>query len=285
MAQQLVESIDQQKLLIEQQTRLEERARIEQELRTAQFIQRALLPREVPSLVGWKLMPFYRPAREVGGDFYDFLPFEDGRLGIVIGDATDKGVSAALLMATTCTMLRTAARGSDSPDEVLARVNDLLAATIPTGMFVTCFYAVLDPGNGNLRYANAGHDLPFWRHSSGVSELKATGMPLGMMPGSRYDVRQAVLAPGDSLLFYSDGLVEAHNAQRDMFGFPRLMSLMAAHAGGTELVDFLLCELATFTGAHVEQEDDVTLMAVYRVSPEQLVENHDELTGVGENSI
>ena len=211
-------------------------------------------------------MPFYRPAREVGGDFYDFLPFEDGRLGIVIGDATDKGVSAALLMATTCTMLRTAAQGSISPGEVLARVNDLLAATIPTGMFVTCFYAILDPGNGCLRYANAGHDLPFWRHSSGVSELRATGMPLGMMPGSRYDVQEATVEPGDSLLFYSDGLVEAHNAQRDMFGFPRLMELMETHAGGTALIDFLLCELATFTGDHIEQEDDVTLMAVYRAS-------------------
>lgn len=285
MAQQLVESIDQQKLLIEQQTRLEERARIEQELRTAQYIQRSLLPAEVPSLPGWQLMPVYRPAREVGGDFYDFLPFEDGRLGIIIGDATDKGVSAALLMATTCTMLRTAAQGSDSPGEVLARVNELLAATIPTGMFVTCFYAVLDPSSGSLYYANAGHDLPFWRHSSGVSELKATGMPLGMMPGSCYDVREAALMPGDSLLFYSDGLVEAHNAQRDMFGFPRLMSLMTTHAGGTELVDFLLCELATFTGAHVEQEDDVTLMVVYRASLDLESEHSDELTGAGESSI
>ena len=139
MAQQLVESIAQQKTLIEQQTRLEERACIEQELRTAQFIQRALLPKEVPPLPGWQVMPFYRPAREVGGDFYDFLPFEDGRLGIVIGDATDKGVSAALLMATTCTMLRTAALGSISPGEVLARVNDLLAATIPTGCLSPAF--------------------------------------------------------------------------------------------------------------------------------------------------
>jgi serine phosphatase RsbU (regulator of sigma subunit) len=266
MAQQLVESIAQQKTLVEQQTRLEERTRIEQELRTAQFIQRALLPKEVPPLPGWQVMPFYRPAREVGGDFYDFLPFEDGRLGIVIGDATDKGVSAALLMATTCTMLRTAALGSISPGEVLERVNDLLAATIPTGMFVTCFYAILDPGNGYLRYANAGHDLPFWRHSSGVSELRATGMPLGMMPGSCYDVQEATVEPGDSLLFYSDGLVEAHNAERAMFGFPRLMTLMATHAGGTALVDFLLCELASFTGEQVEQEDDVTLMAVHRVS-------------------
>jgi len=266
MAQQLVESIAQQKLLIEQQTRLEERTRIEQELRTAQYIQRSLLPAEVPLLPGWQLMPVYRPAREVGGDFYDFLPFEDGRLGIVIGDATDKGVSAALLMATTCTMLRTAAQGSVSPDEVLARVNELLAATIPTGMFVTCFYAILNPANGCLLYANAGHDLPFWRHSSGVSELKATGMPLGMMPGSRYDVQEATVEPGDSLLFYSDGLVEAHNAERAMFGFPRLMALMETHVGGIELVDFLLCELASFTGEHVEQEDDVTLMAVHRAA-------------------
>ena len=285
MAQQLVESIERQKLLTEQQARLEERARIEQELRTAQYIQRSLLPAEVPSLPGWQLLPIYRPAREVGGDFYDFLPFEDGRLGIVIGDATDKGVSAALLMATTCTMLRTAARGSDSPGEVLGRVNELLAATIPSGMFVTCFYAVLDPDNGSLCYANAGHDLPFWRHSSGVSELKATGMPLGMLPGSRYDVREAVLAPGDSLLFYSDGLVEAHNPQRDMFGFPRLMSLMAAHTGGTELVDYLLCELATFTGATVEQEDDVTLLAICRASLDLESENSHELTKVGESSV
>jgi serine phosphatase RsbU (regulator of sigma subunit) len=275
MAQQLVESIDREKLLIDQQARLEERARMEQELRTAQYIQRALLPRDVPSLPGWQLMPVYRPAREVGGDFYDFQPFDDGRLGIIIGDATDKGISAALLMATTCTMLRTAAQGSDSPDEVLARVNELLAASIPTGMFVTCFYAVLDPRSGTLHYANAGHDLPFWRHSSGVSELKATGMPLGMMPGSRYDVQEATLAPGDSLLFYSDGLVEAHSAQRDMFGFPRLMNLMAAHASGTDLVNFLLCELSTFTGESAEQEDDVTLMVVYRAATDLKSENTD----------
>jgi serine phosphatase RsbU (regulator of sigma subunit) len=281
MAQQLVESIEQQKTLTEQQTRLEERTRIEQELRTAQYIQRALLPKDVPPLPGWQLMPVYRPAREVGGDFYDFLVFEDGRLGIVIGDATDKGVSAALLMATTCTMLRTAAQEKTSPGEVLARVNDLLAVSIPAGMFVTCFYAILDPGNGSLQYANAGHDLPFWRHSSGVSELKATGMPLGMLPGSRYDVRKATVEPGDSLLFYSDGLVEAHNAQRDMFGFPRLMHLIGMHAGGTALIDYLLCELATFTGDHIEQEDDVTLMAVYRATIDVHDENVDELMGAG----
>jgi serine phosphatase RsbU (regulator of sigma subunit) len=262
MAQQLVESIAQQQALVEQQARLEERARIEQELRAAQYIQRALLPKDVPTLPGWQLAPFYQPAREVGGDFYDFLPLADGRLGLVIGDATDKGMPAALLMATTCTMLRTAARETVSPGEVLARVNDLLYATVPSGMFATCFYGILDPGSGRLRYVNAGHDCPYLRHCEGVSELRATGMPLGMMPGTCYEEQEAILAPGESVLFFSDGLVEAHNAKRDMFGLPRLMALIGTHPGGSALIDFLLSELASFTGNDEEQEDDVTLVAL-----------------------
>jgi len=264
MAEQLVESIAQQKAMSEQHARLEERARIEQELRTAQYIQRALLPKEVPTLPGWQLVPVYRPAREVGGDFYDFLPTADGRLGIVIGDATDKGVSAALLMATTCTMLRTATQGAASPGEVLARVNDLLAATIPAGVFVTCFYAMLDPISGRICYSNAGHDLPYLRHEGKVSELYARGMPLGLMPGSQYEEKEATLADGDNLLLYSDGLVEAHNPQRDMFSFPYLMSLLQEDVTGKELIDFLMSKLAVFTGPGWEQEDDVTLVTLRR---------------------
>jgi serine phosphatase RsbU (regulator of sigma subunit)/anti-sigma regulatory factor (Ser/Thr protein kinase) len=264
MAGQLVESIAQQRALTEQHTRLEERARIEQELRTARYIQLALLPKDVPALSGWQLVPFYRPAREVGGDFYDFHQLEDGRLGIVIGDATDKGVSAALLMATTCTMLRTATKGSISPGEVLERVNDLLAVTIPTGMFITCFYAVLDTKTGQIWYANAGHDLPYLRHNKEVSELYATGMPLGMMKGVSYEEKQARLEVGDSVLLYSDGLVEAHNKQQDMFSFPYLMSLLKEDVAGKELIDFLLEKLKTFTGPDWEQEDDVTLVTLQR---------------------
>ena len=264
MAEQLVESIEQQKRLTEQHARLEERARIEQELRTAQYIQRALLPKEVPALPGWQLVPVYRPAREVGGDFYDFLPTEDGRLGIVIGDATDKGVSAALLMATTCTMLRTATQGTTSPGEVLARVSELLAATIPAGVFVTCFYAMLDPGSGHLCYANAGHDLPYLQRRGEVSELRATGMPLGLMPGTQYEEKETTLVYGDSLLLYSDGLVEAHNPQHDMFSFPYLRALLQEDVAGKELIDFLLNKLAAFTGPDWEQEDDVTLVTLQR---------------------
>ena len=264
MAEQLVESIAREKVLTEQHARLEERARIEQELRTAQYIQRALLPKEVPALPGWQLVPFYRPAREVGGDFYDFLPAEDGRLVIVIGDATDKGVSAALLMATTCTMLRTVTQQTASPGEVLARVNDLLASTIPAGVFVTCFYAILDLGSGRLCYANAGHDLPYLRHEGQVSELRATGMPLGLMPGWQYEEKETTLAFGDNLLLYSDGLVEAHNPQRDMFSFPYLSTLLQEDRAGEDLLDFLLSKLATFTGPDWEQEDDVTLLTLQR---------------------
>ena len=209
-------------------------------------------------------MPDYRPAREVGGDFYDFLPTEDGRLGIIIGDATDKGVSAALLMATTCTMLRTATKGSASPGEVLARVNDLLAATIPAGVFVTCFYAMLDPGSGRLCYANAGHDLPYLRHEGKVSELHATGMPLGLMPGTQYEEKETTLAQGDNLLLYSDGLVEAHNPQHAMFSFSYLMALFQEDVAGKELIDFLLNKLVAFTGPDWEQEDDVTLVTLQR---------------------
>lgn len=264
MAEQLVESISRQQILTEQHARLEERTRIEQELRTARYIQLSLLPKDVPALPGWQLVPIYRPAREVGGDFYDFHPLEDGRLGIVIGDATDKGVSAALLMATTCTMLRTATQESASPAVVLARVNDLLAATIPAGMFVTCFYAMLDPVSGRLWYANAGHDLPYLRHKGEVSELYVTGMPLGLMPGASYDEKETLLAHGDSVLLYSDGLIEAHNAQRDMFSFSYLASLLKEDMAGKELIDFLLNKLASFTGPQWEQEDDVTLVTLQR---------------------
>lgn len=254
----------------EQQAQVRERERIEQELRTAQDIQQTFLPKEVPDLPGWQLVPYYQPAREVGGDFYDFLPFEDGRLGLVIGDVTDKGIPAALVMTATRTMLRTAAQESASPGEVLARVNDLLYAEIPPKMFVTCFYAILDPSSGRISYANAGHDLPYCRRKKDVSELWATGMPLGLMPDSRYDEHEITVAPGENLLFYTDGLVEAHNPRHEMFSFPRLKTLLTAHPDGTSLIDLLLNELKSFTGEGWEQEDDVTLIALQRAtSPEQ----------------
>ena len=242
----------------------------EQELRLARSIQRASLPEEVPELEGWQISPFYRPAREVGGDFYDFHLLPEGRLGLVVGDATGKGVPAALVMSTTCGMLQLAAQASDSsssPGEVLKRVNEALLVRIPPNMFVTCLYAILNPRSGRLRYANAGQDLPYQRHKGrpgDTSELRATGMPLGLMPGMAYEEKEAMLEAGDSILFYTDGLVEAHDPQREMFGIPRLQGFIGAHPGGAPMIDFLLSELARFTGEEWEQEDDITLVTLQR---------------------
>jgi predicted ester cyclase len=243
---------------------ISERARIEQELQVARRIQQASLPKEVPELEGWQISPHYRPAREVGGDFYDFLELPNGNLGLVVGDATGKGVPAALLMSTTCGMLRAVALSVDSPGEVLERVNEALSARIPANMFVTCFYAILEPESGRLLYANAGHDLPYLRQGGGAEEMRARGMPLGLMPGMSYEEKEATLEAGDSTLFYSDGLVEAHDPQREMFGFPRLQTLVAEHAEEGSLVDFVMDELRSFTGDGWEQEDDITLVTLQR---------------------
>jgi serine phosphatase RsbU (regulator of sigma subunit) len=264
MAQQLVESMRKEQELIEYNARVEERARIEQEMQTARLIQHSLLPKELPDLAGWQLATYYQPAREVGGDLYDFLAFADGRLGLVIGDVTDKGVPAAMVMATTRSMLRAAALASDSPGEVLARVNNLLYVDTPERMFVTCFYAILEPENGRLRYANAGHDLPYQHTCGQVVELLATGMPLGLMPDMHYEEKEVQIGSGDSVLFYSDGLVEAHNTAREMFGFPRLKTLLTGLPAQPVLIDHLLAHLKDFTGSGWEQEDDVTLVTLKR---------------------
>src|SRR5829696_9059331 len=256
------------KALAKQQQEAQERERIEQELRVARLIQQTLLPRSLPELPGYDVAAYYQPAREVGGDFYDFFEIEDGRMGFVVGDVTDKGVPAALVMATTRTMLRAAAQRLFSPGEVLKRVNEVLVAEIPPNMFVTCLYAILERESGRLTYANAGHDLPYRRRagrSEGAEELRARGMPLGLMPGMGYEEKEILLEKGESILFYSDGLVEAHDAHREMFGFPRLQGLVGTHrSGGSSLVSFLLSELSRFTGEDWEQEDDITLVTLER---------------------
>jgi serine phosphatase RsbU (regulator of sigma subunit)/predicted ester cyclase len=252
------QSLEQQKI---------ERERVEQELRVARSIQQASLPKEVPTLEGWQISPYYQPAREVGGDFYDYFELDDGRLGLVVGDATGKGIPAALVAEATSNMLRAIAQalGSSSPGEVLARVNDTLLARIPPNMFVTCFYCILDPKSASLSYANAGHDLPYLHRGGGdAEELRARGMPLGLMPGMVYEEKETIVEAGEAALFYSDGLVEAHNPQGEMFGFPRLRALIAEHAEERSLGDFLLENLYSFTREGWEQEDDITLLTLQR---------------------
>jgi serine phosphatase RsbU (regulator of sigma subunit) len=147
----------------------------------------------------------------------------------------------------------------------LVQVNETLLTRIPPNMFVTCFYAILDPESATLSYANAGHDLPYLRRRGGdCEELRARGMPLGLMPGMGYEQKQIVLERDDSALFYSDGLVEAHDPKGEMFGFPRLRALVAEHGEERSLGNFLLEELYSFVGEGWEQEDDITLLTLER---------------------
>jgi serine phosphatase RsbU (regulator of sigma subunit) len=174
------------------------------------------------------------------------------------------------MMSTTCGMLQAVSQALDSslPGEVLRRVNEALSARISPNMFVTCFYGILDPMSGGFTYANAGHDLPYLRHGSDADALRARGMPLGLMPGMDYEEKETILEAGDSALFYSDGLVEAHDPERrEMFGFPRLRALVAEHGEEELLLDLLLEELYSFTGEGWEQEDDITLLTLERSAP------------------
>jgi serine phosphatase RsbU (regulator of sigma subunit)/ketosteroid isomerase-like protein len=248
---------------LEQEMR--ERERIDQELRVAQRIQQAALPKEVPQLEGWQIDTSYQPAREVGGDFYQFLEQDDGRVGFVVGDATGKGVPAAFVMSATCALLGGVATASESsPGKVLARVNEVLLSRIPPNMFVTCFYAILDPQSASLRYANAGHDPPYLWRGGDAEQLRARGMPLGLMPGMTYEEGEVSLEEGNCVLFYSDGLIEAHDPEGEMFGFPKLRKLISEHAEGGSLGDLLMEELYSFVGEGWEQEDDISLLWLRR---------------------
>jgi serine phosphatase RsbU (regulator of sigma subunit)/anti-sigma regulatory factor (Ser/Thr protein kinase) len=251
-------------LVREQEAEAATRQRFEQELEVARLIQQNFLPKELPDLPGWQISACYRPAREVGGDFYDVIPLPDGRVGFVVGDVTDKGVPAALVMSATRSVLRASAQRLIEPGEVLERVNEHLCPDMPEKMFVTCLYGVLDTDSGLFRFANAGHDLPYVQTAEGVIELRARGMPLGLMPGMSYEEKEATLQPGDSVLLHSDGVLEAHDAERDMFGGPRLKETMARAPGGRELIDHVLSDLAAFTGPDAEQEDDITMVTLQR---------------------
>src|SRR5919112_1969719 len=242
-----------------------ERERVDHELQVARDIQLGSLPEGVPTLKDWQIDPYCQPAREVGGDFYEFYQLGDGRVGFVVGDATGKGVPAAIVTTATAAYLGAVAAASDSsPGQALALANEALFARIRPNMFVTCFYTILDPKSATLTYANAGHELPYLHRKGEAEELRARGMPLGMMPGMSYEEGEVSLAEGECVLFHSDGLVEAHNPMGEMFGFPRLRALVAEHGEERTLRNLLLEELYSFVGDGWEQEDDITLLTLRR---------------------
>ena len=246
------------------QAALIEKEKLEYELEIARGIQKSILPKETPDVPGWQIATYWQPARAVSGDFFDFFPYPDGRLGFLIADVSGKGMPAALVMATTCSMFRAVARSETPPGALLEQVNQLLCPYMPRSMFVTCLYGNLDPASGMLRFANAGHNLPVRISADSVQDLRATGMPLGLLPGMTYQENGTRLQPGEGLLLYTDGIIEAHNDQREMFGQSRLYERLAELTCDPQIIDHLLACLSEFTGSDWEQEDDVTFVIITR---------------------
>jgi serine phosphatase RsbU (regulator of sigma subunit) len=252
-------------LVQEQQEAAVARERIAQELRLARTVQQTLLPQTLPALDGWALAAHFEPAHEVSGDFYDLLLLDERHLALVIGDVVGKGVPAALLMASARSLIRTIARQKKMPGIVLHEVNEVLHQDMPPGMFVTCLYGLLDLATGTFRFANSGHNLPYRRGSGGAQALYARGMPLGWMPDQSYDESEATLAPGEALLFYSDGIIETHDDSRAMYGSQRLARVICDYAGpGVGLAKAVLEDVRRYAGAVHEQEDDITVLVVAR---------------------
>jgi sigma-B regulation protein RsbU (phosphoserine phosphatase) len=201
-----------------------EKGRLERELQVAYQVQAGLLPAEIPQISGWELAAYWKPAREVAGDFYDFIPLEGDKLGLVIADVTDKGMPAALFMAFTRSIIRASLDRATSPEEGISRANQLVCAESTFRFFVTLFYALLDPSTGELIYVNAGHNPPLL-HRSDNSELvllTRTGIPLGIEPDAAFEQQVVKLHAGDFILFYTDGVIEAFDDQGQEFGMPRL---------------------------------------------------------------
>jgi NarL family two-component system response regulator LiaR len=243
--------------------------KIGKELALAGEIQASFLPDKLPHVTGWQLTATLEPARETSGDFYDFIPLPNGRLGVLVADVADKGMGAALYMALSRTLIRTfAADYAARPDLALSAVNQRILTDTHADLFVTVFYGVLDPISGRLTYCNAGHNPPYLLSSQkgvSVQELGRTGMPLGVFEDTTWQPHTAQLAPGDVLLLYTDGITEAQNRHEVFFGEERLLETAKANLGRSarEMHEALINGVHEFVGI-APQFDDITLMVLAR---------------------
>jgi sigma-B regulation protein RsbU (phosphoserine phosphatase) len=209
-----------------------EKGRMERELQMAREVQASLLPRETPQVSGWEFAACWQPAREVAGDFYDYIPLDGGQIGLVIADVSDKGMPAALFMALTRSIVRASVGRAPSPADGIAHANRLICADSTSGMFVTLFYALLDPASGEFTYVNAGHNPPLLckqsdcADRSGPTQLARTGMVLGVLEDAPFEQHTLHLDPGDLVLLYTDGVTEAMDAQEQEFGMERLQRVL-----------------------------------------------------------
>ncbi|MGD8623328.1 MAG: SpoIIE family protein phosphatase [Anaerolineae bacterium] len=244
-----------------------------QELALAGRMQASLLPPNPPELPGWQVMATLRPARETSGDFYDFIPLPDGRLGLVIADVADKGLAAALYMALSRTLIRTyAADHPDCPDCTLLAANERILADTQADLFATVFYGILDPDTGTLTYCNAGHHPPYLLLSGqeeAIRELPGKGIALGVVEDTKWGHSTVQLPPGAALLFYTDGVLDAQNREQEPFGSGQMLETIEASLGrpAPALQENLLARLQQFIG-DAPQFDDITLMTVARAAGE-----------------
>ncbi len=270
------------------QGNLMEQERMQQEMQVAQEIQQMLLPRKVPELEGFELGYLYRAAKEVGGDYFDFLAVDERTVGVVVADVSGKGVPGSLVMTMIRTALRMEARGNRSASDVMARMNTFVTEDMKKGMFVTMFYVVLDSVNRVVTYASAGHNpMILYRGTSNATYfLKPKGIPVGInVPDEELfrktiSVEKLTLHQDDMLVIYTDGITEAMNPDRDQFGEGRLLSAIKkyGHLTSQEFADALNREIQEFTGG-APQNDDITLVAIKEKVPveERLEENRREL--------
>jgi sigma-B regulation protein RsbU (phosphoserine phosphatase) len=237
---------------------------LESELELSQIVQRAMLPQNIPSIGGFDIAAFSRPAQIVTGDYFDFLPFEDETYGFVVADVSGHGVSAGMLMGSLQTVFHTLTPETDSPMDVLRRINRLYVRNINFTTFVTIFFAKLDPRSRTLSYASAGHNPPILHRPSthATSWLKPTGAAIGLMDDYKIQLENLQLEEGDTLLLYTDGIVEALNPQgNEQFGYDRLAEIV--HQNETlpanELTQKIRQALYDFTQTNM-LADDITLI-------------------------
>jgi sigma-B regulation protein RsbU (phosphoserine phosphatase) len=252
-----------------------EQERMRQELAVAKRIQISFLPECCPTIPGWELASIWRSAREVAGDFYDFIPLQSapgrdsGRIGIVIADVADKGVPAALFMALSRTLMRTMAITGRRPAEAVAMANNLILADTRSELFVTLFYMILESETGAITYVNAGHPPPLLvRSGTGeVEELRTSGMAMGVLPDEQYEEASSRIEPGDALILYTDGIPEAADGEGHMFGRKRLADVAQAHRHepAERLGDSIEAAVREFVSG-APQSDDLTMVVLKRQS-------------------
>lgn len=235
-----------------------EKERVLNELKDARAIQSNLFPKDPPQISGFNVNGICLPCFEVGGDWYDFIPLSNGNLGIVLADVSGKGMGAALLMSSTRSLLRLIANTTQSPKEVLKQLNEILIKDFPSARFVTMIYAVLDPQEQKLVFANAGHLYPLLVDSSGSNFLETTdGLPLGIADSS-FSEQEVIFNSGSSLIFYTDGVTKAMNSSEEEYGTERLLK----HSNESSFsIQSLVSDVNSFTGGY-KQSDDVTVVMI-----------------------